>query len=102
MIMMHEGWSLALAALTGIALGALFFGGLWWTVRALPTCPHAGALMLTSLLVRVGGVLAGFYLVAGGHWQRLLACLLGFWLARALTLRMTRPSAPSEGPQHAP
>jgi hypothetical protein len=28
--------------------------------------------------------LAGFYAVSGGHWDRLLACLLGFVIARLL------------------
>ena len=33
--------------------------------------------------------LAGFYFVAGGHWQRLLACLLGFVIARLIVTRLT-------------
>ena len=30
---MNETGSLVLALLTGVLLGAMFFGGLWWTVR---------------------------------------------------------------------
>lgn len=100
--MMHEGWTLALALTAGAILGALFFGGLWWTVRALPAAPRPGLLMLGSLLLRAGATVAGFYLVAGGRWQRLAACLLGFLIARALVLRMARPRPLLEGQRHAP
>ena len=37
---------------------------------------------LGSLLLRMGIALAGFYFVAGGDWERLLPCLLGFVVAR--------------------
>ena len=30
---MNEPLSLVLALITGVVLGAIFFGGLWWTVR---------------------------------------------------------------------
>jgi len=51
-------------------------------------------------------VLSGFYAVAGGHWERMLTCLLGFVVARAVVMRLTRPpqraaGAPQEA-RHAP
>jgi hypothetical protein len=51
--------------------------------------------------------LAGFYLVGGGQWQRLLACLVGFVIARLIVTRLTRPpasriAARSEEGSHAP
>jgi hypothetical protein len=33
-------------------------------------------------------VVAGIYFVADGHWQRLLACLLGFVIARFIVTRV--------------
>jgi hypothetical protein len=39
---------------------------------------------------RFGGAFGGFYLVSRGDWRRLLACLLGFLLARILVTRFTR------------
>jgi len=45
---------------------------------------------LGSILVRMGLVLVGFHLVGGGHWQRLVACLLGFLIARLVVMRLTR------------
>lgn len=78
-----------LAWLAGIGLGAIFFGGLWWTVRKGLSSRRPWLWIAFSSLLRTGIALAGFYVVAGGHWQRLLLCLLGFLMARlAVTLRL--------------
>jgi F1F0 ATPase subunit 2 len=85
---------LALAFLAGVLLGALFFGGLWWTVQKGVTSEWPAAWFLGSLLLRTGMVLAGFYIVSQGHWSRLAVCLLGFLLARVLVVkRLTRAPA---------
>jgi F1F0 ATPase subunit 2 len=34
---MNEFLSLALALAAGVLLGAIYFGGLWWTVRTVKT-----------------------------------------------------------------
>jgi F1F0 ATPase subunit 2 len=92
----HEILTLLLAWLAGGALGGFFFGGLWWTVRKGLVANNPAAWILPSALLRTGGALAGFYAVAGGDWQRLLACLFGFIVARQIVVRMTRgvPHAP--------
>jgi F1F0 ATPase subunit 2 len=90
---------LALAALAGAALGAIFFGGLWWTACRGAASPQPVLWFFGSLLLRMGIALSGFYLVAGGHWDRMLACLLGFVAGRAVVVRMTRP--PPQGSLHA-
>jgi len=82
--------ALLLALLAGGALGAFFFGGLWWTVRRGLAANQPALWMLSSALLRVGVALAGFYGVAGGDWRRLVACLIGFLVARQITLRLTR------------
>ncbi|WP_298716003.1 ATP synthase subunit I [uncultured Oceanisphaera sp.] len=76
----------------GLALGLFFFGGLWWTVRRGLSSSHPASLFLASLLLRTGIVLTGFYLVADGHWQRWLACLLGFVIGRLLLMRLLGPA----------
>lgn len=81
---------LLLAAVAGLALGGFFFAGLWWTLRRSLVSDHAAAWQLGSLLLRLGVTLLGFHLAGGGQWQRLLACLAGFVLARSLVLRLTR------------
>lgn len=102
---MNEQLALVLAGLAGGGLGMLFFGGLWWTVRKGVSSKRPALWFLGSLLLRTGIVLAGFYLISGGHWERLLACLLGFVIARFIvTLRVrsrlhplasTRPAGPA-------
>lgn len=88
---MNEAVTLVLAGIAGILLGALFFGGLWLTVRTGVSSKRPALWFLGSLLLRTGIVLAGFYFVSGGHWKRLVACLLGFVLARFIVMWLTRP-----------
>ena len=68
--------------LAGGLLGVFFFGGLWWTVQKGVTSESPAVWFLGSLLLRTGVILAGFYFVSQGHWSRLVACLLGFLIAR--------------------
>lgn len=102
---MSSAPSLLLASLAGMALGALFFGGLWWTVRRVVAARQPALWVLASMLVRTGIALVGFYLVADARLGRLLACLLGFVVARVLVMRLTRSlQQPSVSPEasHAP
>ena len=97
-IKMSETLALILALLAGALLGTIFFGGLWWTIRRGMSSQQPAALFFFSLLLRTGIALAGFYFVARGDWRRVLACLLGFFLARILVTRLTRvPIAEEEG-----
>ncbi len=82
--------ALILALLCGVLLGASFFGGLWWTIRKGVSSKQPAALFFFSLLLRTGITLAGFYFVARGDWRRVLACLVGFMLARILVTWLTR------------
>lgn len=87
--------NLALAMAAGVFLGLIFFGGLWWTVRRGLTSTSPALWFIASTLLRLGIVLAGFFFVAGGDWQRLLAALAGFVIARLAVLRITRPAPTS-------
>ena len=89
---MSEFLALALAALAGTFLGALFFGGLWWTLRRALMSARPALWISGSALLRLGIALSGFYVVADGHWERLLACLVGFIGARQLVTLVTRAS----------
>ena len=77
-------------ALAGVGLGIFFFGGLWWTVRRAATSPRPALWFACGLLVRVGVTMLCFYGLGSGQWQRLLACLIGFMIARAIVMRATR------------
>ncbi|MGV8935069.1 MAG: ATP synthase subunit I [Gallionellaceae bacterium] len=82
--------SLLLAVLAGLLLGAIFFGGLWWTVRKGMTSAHPALLFFSSMLLRMSIVLLGFYFILGDNWLRLLAGLCGFFVARLFVIRLTR------------
>lgn len=90
MTIMNEILNQALALLLGISLGAMFFGGLWWTVRKIVTSRQPALWFLGSLLLRTGLAVAGFYFISRGHWGRLPVCLLGFILARMVATRLAR------------
>jgi F1F0 ATPase subunit 2 len=98
---MNETLALALPWLAGAALGAIFFGGLWWTVRKGVSSQQPALWFFGSLLVRMSVTLAGFYFVSGGHWERLLLCLLGFVVARLVVTWWDRSSREQEA-SHAP
>jgi F1F0 ATPase subunit 2 len=84
--------------LGGGALGAVFFGGLWWTVQRGAVSAVPGRWFLGSLVLRTAVVLAGFYVLGAGQPLRLGLCLLGFWLARVIVLRVTRPATAALAP----
>ncbi|MDA3834687.1 MAG: ATP synthase subunit I [Spirochaetales bacterium] len=86
---MNEMVILILAAGAGILLGVFFFGGLWWTVRKCVSSRNPAPLVLSSMVLRTGVILTGFYFISSGHWDRLLLCLLGFIIARFIVTRLT-------------
>jgi len=86
---MSEAMLLVLVLLAGMLLGAIFFGGLWWTVLKGVSARQPALWFSTSLLLRTGITLAGFYFVSGADWKRLLLCLLGFIIARLIVTRLT-------------
>ena len=103
---MNETLSLVPALLTGVLLGAMFFGGLWWTVRKGVSSKQPAFWFFGSLLLRTSIALAGFYFIARSHWERLLVCLLGFVIARLIVMRLTRaaekPTYLAQEASHAP
>jgi F1F0 ATPase subunit 2 len=103
---MNETLSLVLALVAGVLLGAIFFGGLWFTVRKGVSSKRPALWFLGSLLLRASIALVGFYFIARGHWERLLVCLLGFVIARLIVTRLIRvaekPTQLVQEASHAP
>lgn len=95
-MVMNEFMQLPFALLEGAMLGVFFFAGLWWTVRKLESAKQVAVLFLGSMLLRTSVVLVGFYFILGDNWQRLLAGLLGFIIARIIVTRLTRISDQSK------
>ncbi|MEO7731455.1 MAG: ATP synthase subunit I [Kofleriaceae bacterium] len=86
---MSEALTLILACAAGLGLGAMFFGGLWWTLRKGVSSQRPALWFFGSLLLRLSITLSGFYLVSGRHWDRLLLCLAGFVIARLVVMGLT-------------
>ena len=103
---MNETVTLVLAWVAGLLLGAIFFGGLWWTIRKGLLSKRSALWFLGSLVLRTSIALVGFYFIARGHWERLLVCLLGFVIARLIVMRLTRaaekPTYFAQEASHAP
>ena len=103
---MNETFGLVLSLVAGVLLGAIFFGGLWWTVRKAFSSKQPAPWFLVSTLLRTCTVLVGFYFISNGRWERLLVCLFGFVIARAFIARLTRsaeiPTYLAREASHAP
>ncbi len=81
---------LAAAFLGGLGLGAIFFGGLWLTIKKSVASRTPALWILISFFFRVSITLAGFYFIASGSWQRLVIALPGFIIARFLVFGVTK------------
>ena len=102
MTIMNEILSQMLALLLGVSLGAMFYGGLWWTVRKVVSSQRPARWIFGSLLVRTGIALTGFYFILRNHWGRLPVCLLGFIITRMLVTRLAwAPEKPVPARQEA-
>ncbi len=103
---MNDTFRLMVALVTGLLLGAMFFGGLWWTVQRGVSSKRPALWFVGSLLVRTSIALAGFYFIARGHWQRLIVCLIGFVVGRLIVTRLTqsgeKPTYLAQKVSHAP
>ncbi len=93
---MNEILNLLLALVAGFLLGAVFFGGLWWTVQKGLSSRRPAFWFLGSLLIRTSIAISGFYFASDGHWERLLICMFGFFVMRQVVVRLTR--LPDEDP----
>ena len=87
---MNELQYMVMASGAGLLIGSFFYGGLWWTVKKGMKSGYPALWFIGSLITRFAVTLLGFYLVSGNHWERMLMCLAGFVIARAVVTRLTR------------
>ena len=64
--------------LAGGALGTMFFGGLWLTVRFALASANPGPWLIVSSMLRMAALLAALYLICRIDWVGLIAALAGF------------------------
>ncbi|MFT6270941.1 MAG: F1F0 ATPase subunit 2 [Alphaproteobacteria bacterium] len=80
--------SLLIALIEGTLLGCAFFYILWLSAKKILSSKFAISWFIGSWLARMVFALCGFYLIAMGNWQLLLASLCGFIIGRALISRL--------------
>lgn len=90
--------ALAGGFVSGVALGLVFFGGLWWTTQRLATSSRPGLLVSASLLVRVVLLAAGLLLLAQLGGGPLLLATVGLFGTR---IGLTRLAVRGRLPQPA-
>jgi F1F0 ATPase subunit 2 len=74
----------------GAVLAAVFFGGLWWTVRRGVRSPRPALWFLCSMTVRTSVVLAGFFFATARPLEWLFPCLVGFMVLGLFATWRTR------------
>ncbi len=77
-------------AIVGFITGALYFQGLWWTLKGLPYKGGWTSRFLGSFALRAALVVTVFYLFMGDDWRRIFALTLGFLVARFLIIKKVR------------
>ncbi len=87
---MNDILNTTLVFISGLALGTLFFGGLWLTVKKSVASKTPALWILGSFAVRTAITLLGFYFIGAGNMQRMLICLLGFIAARFVVIYFTK------------
>ena len=96
---MNEWVAMIIVFAVGLVLGVLFFLGLWYTVQKVTMSKTPALWILGSFVFRIGIVLLGFYYIGADNWQRLLACLAGFIVARFIVTYYTKPKEVTLGKQ---
>lgn len=87
---MNETILMIVAFVAGIALGIIFFGGLWFTVKKAITTKTPALWIFSSFILRMSIALLGFYVIGGNQWQHLILSLLGFIVARFIVIQWTK------------
>lgn len=87
---MNETVTMIAAFVGGMALGIIFFGGLWFTVKKAVDAKIPALWVFSSFVLRIGITVVGFYFIGAENWQRLIICLLGFIAARFIVLHFTK------------
>lgn len=91
------GTPLLLGAVAGLALGSVFYVGLWATVRRATRAGRPWAWFLGSFVLRFAVVATGFLVLArDGPWP-LVGALAGFAVARPLVNRAVQEGRDRSG-----
>jgi F1F0 ATPase subunit 2 len=81
---MVNNYYLILNFISGLALGLLFYGGLWLTIRLCLKKSNAGIWIFASMIARTIIVIAGFYFLSNGNIYKVATIFLGFLTTRLI------------------
>ncbi|MBW6473235.1 MAG: ATP synthase subunit I [Anaerolineaceae bacterium] len=80
----------------GMLVGLVYFFSLQYTIHHMVTAKHPALVMLGSYFLRTVFMLLAFYIIMDGELMRLLACFVGFLIARTLLIKRTKQQKSSE------
>ena len=81
------------ALVLGLLAGAIFFGGLWCTVRIGMAARTPAAWFSVSLLLRTCLILGSVYYIAADGLQAVMLWMCGFLIARHAVSRLVRATS---------
>lgn len=87
--------TLLVALITGFLTGAFYYGGLWFTIRAVVKSQRPW-ILIVSFWGRTAIALAALLLVTHGDWRNTIACLAGFGGARLAVGKYLRAGGEKE------
>ena len=88
--------------LGGVLLGALYFGGLWLSVKRIGKVEHKKMFLFLSWLVRSVLLCGGLYLLARYNPASLLCGVFGLFLSRTIIVRTVKRKIQVENAKEMP
>lgn len=96
MINFESLFSLLIGLVGGFLIGFVYFWSLKFTIDHMITAKRPALVMIGSYFLRTVFTLLAFYLIMDGELIRLVACLVGFILARIFLIKREGPQKPLE------
>lgn len=94
---MHLFFILLLMTASGFGLGVIYFAILMKTMNTFMTRKHWKSVMVASFAVRAFLLLGCFILLSDWDWQRMVALVFGFMIARLIMVHRVKNSLPLRG-----
>ena len=86
----------------GFVTGALYFQGLWLTIKGLNAKSAWTSRFLGSFVLRASVVVVVFYLLMDNDWRRVFALTLGFLVARYIMVKRIKQAPIAAAKEQSP
>jgi F1F0 ATPase subunit 2 len=77
----------------GMVIGSFHFGGLWLTIHRLTGERSRGVMFAAGFVLRSFVTLTAVFMVSGGEWIGMTACLAGILIMRKIYIFNLQPKA---------